>query len=955
MGRVKGGADLDAVVPKMMGVSALVLVVGVSMTSGLRTGAFLAAAFSLLYSLWASVSAAIQRMKGTRKQGSSGGFCDALAQLCPWFFGGSDEAFERKLAELRVKYAADVARGEGEGDEATKIGMQLVRAREHGGALEVSEIVPGCLVDQRNKTVAEAGRVLVGDRLERVNDKTSNLEMMMALSDANTRDFDMEFSRLAENNKHYRLWEVDLEKLKPDEFWGINICEFEHLDAFKVTRVFGGSVVSRWNRWASQRGKRQLIIYPGDVIFACGSKLRASQILDAMSKSKRVSLTMLRWLDQDVSKVEEPVVDDVEPEPAPCPTIDHKTLLCEKPKVPQGPPCSCCGQHCEKYLVMKCHTGEDVLLRRECWRKKYGGFTQKHVPEKSPGGDRVTRIEVYERSTNSDDARLIHTIQAPEAPAAEPAPTESTSGTARKRAASGKRSVQRVVPEAPNADEEAPAGRRGDVPRALPRVALDVPPAADQANAPKQQGSSSASKPKGTSGDSVQVSSVTDASGSESKALPNTASSKDTKAASALSASSKSKVTSVENVQVPSVTNASGSGSKALPGAASSKDTKTESAPSASTRSKITLADFVQVPSVTTSSKDTKAANAPKEGVTSRNEPRIEAVGAVSKASVAAHDVELSKTRSGKASVSLDESSNVASAAKVNDCAHSSKVSSKENASPASVQDIVSNARALKTEASAQQAQNDSCKVSPKVSNESVRSTRPEQCNKGGSKDSKGQSTFEKDPKRSQSATPNKIGDYRGACAPQPPPPAATPAAASAQLEISLERLLKTLETAPAPSAAVGPPPGLVAPPPGLSLPPPPGLANPAAAAGRNAPLPPGLVLLPPGRVDRAAPPAASAAAAESPQVTRPLLPEAPAQMPPPPPTLVPPAQMPPPPPTLVPIPGLAAKFTSHELEREESPAQLAPEPAEQTAATENSKAAAAGGRKNRWKRGSAA
>lgn len=110
---------------------------------------------------------------------------------------------------------------------------------------------------------------------------------------------------------------------------------------------------------------------------------------------------------------------------------------------------------------MRCAAGETHYLRTDCWRKRYNGLARKHAPTECSCGARVESIEVYERATQREAARLVHTIlsssdsqEAATALHAEHA--ERRAGNARKRGASGRRAVQRTVPQLESAQAEAP-------------------------------------------------------------------------------------------------------------------------------------------------------------------------------------------------------------------------------------------------------------------------------------------------------------------------------------------------------------------------------------------------------------------------------------------------------------------------------------------------------------------
>lgn len=391
------------------------------------------------------------------KPGAKSPLRSALSPYFAWMRGW-EERLQEKLHEVRATYTLELNRSDDK-----KVGLQLCRLDDLSSGLEVLAISPTGLVGEYIASPPADQKVAltrVGDRLIRVNEQSIAPEMMRELADQSIKRLELEFSRTAEVGKHYQLWEVELEKAKPDEIWGMHLVRLEEFNGVVVKRVLAGSVVSRWNRKVASRGKRELTVFPGDWILACNKEVAADRFMDMMRCSRTLRLTLIRWLsDSPLTEemlAEEPqtqVVADLHPEA-------EAAQVSVRDPAPAflSPSCSCCGLLGGRYVEMRCAAGETHYLRTDCWRKRYNGLARKHAPTECSCGARVESIEVYERATQREPARLVHTIlsssDSQEAATAEHA--ERPSGNARKRAASGRRAVQRTVPQLEPAQAEAP-------------------------------------------------------------------------------------------------------------------------------------------------------------------------------------------------------------------------------------------------------------------------------------------------------------------------------------------------------------------------------------------------------------------------------------------------------------------------------------------------------------------
>lgn len=365
--------------------------------------------------------------KRAKKKNPKGSICTWLSAHLP--LGRSfDDKLHDKLALLR--YAFTVALTRGDGDEDMKIGLRLCGSQSVTGTLglEVMGIMSGSLIDKWNNAKID-GRtqpypVAVGDLIVKVNSQVHVEGMMEQLTDSAANEVVLHLSRIAQPEKHYILWEVELDRRKLDESWGMELSPLVDLDGFAVGRVFAGGVVSRRNRRAAQRYKKTQTIYPGDWILACQSSVTAHQFLDLMRSALRLRLILCRWLSPDTPRAEAPIVvttacnvdsnGATQPKGSDVsltPVHENEQRLCDQPQVPLGPQCSCCGQASKKYVVLRCTAGEVLHWRSECWRKTYGGFAHKYAPSHCTCGACVESIEVHELLPQMDEARLVHTIR----------------------------------------------------------------------------------------------------------------------------------------------------------------------------------------------------------------------------------------------------------------------------------------------------------------------------------------------------------------------------------------------------------------------------------------------------------------------------------------------------------------------------------------------------------------
>jgi len=421
--------------------------------------AFASMAWALLNTCWTLVQGTSAKGKTGSNEADAGFLHSVLAPYFGWMRRFEDR-FQDKLQDVRCSYPLTVIRN---GDK--KVGMQLSRLEDLSLGLEVVGIHSDGLVGEyiaSPPTDKPLALPRVGDRLVRVNQQTIAPEMMSELANTDVQLLELEFSRIAEEGRHYQLWEVELEKAKADDIWGMHLVKLEELDGVAVKRVLAGSVVSRWNRKVASRGKKDLAVFPGDWILSCNKQLDASKFMDIMRGEKILRVGLIRW--HSDTPLEEPVADEPQdvPEAEPVAELPQEPVG-EAAPVLLGPPCGCCGLSGGRYVEMRCTAGEVHHFRTDCWRKKYNGLARKNAPTQCACGARVESIEVFERATQKEEARLIHTIlsaaesaaQATEVAVAVERAERPREG-ARKRASSGRRAVQRVVPVMDEGEDAAP-------------------------------------------------------------------------------------------------------------------------------------------------------------------------------------------------------------------------------------------------------------------------------------------------------------------------------------------------------------------------------------------------------------------------------------------------------------------------------------------------------------------
>jgi len=240
----------------------------------------------------------------------------------------------------------------------------------------------------------------------------------------------LHLARSASDTSEYMLWEVELDRGR-DERWGVQLAKLAVGDQVLVQRVLQAGAFGRWNRRPSQRSLRGLgPVCPGDIVLACQGRFHAHDIIKALQDHSHVRLTLLRWRPpESIANAHTTMSSTARTiSGASCGSeqtsgISHSTMenagavkktevanTVASPNFP-APSCKCCGQACDKFVLVRCRAGDAAHFRRECWRKRHGGFTPKHAPRQCACGDLVERIEVYEH-TGLDEPRLVHTILA---------------------------------------------------------------------------------------------------------------------------------------------------------------------------------------------------------------------------------------------------------------------------------------------------------------------------------------------------------------------------------------------------------------------------------------------------------------------------------------------------------------------------------------------------------------
>jgi len=343
-----------------------------------------------------------------------------------------DERLDERLESLRYHFSVAVAIQNKSTEGANRLGIRLARARGDTCALEVLEVSPDGLIHEHNAAAKLSGKtpqVLAGDHIIGVNDQESAPMMLEVMSDPGSFDtLTLHLARSPSDTSEYMLWEVELDRGR-DERWGILLARLPVGDQVFVQRVMQAGAFGRWNRRLSQRSSRGLgPVCPGDVILACQGRFHGQAIIKALQDHSRVRLTVLRWrppesianaqctlssVDQTISgaSCDSEQASDINHDNMDTSTAAQKPTAVSMVTRPSCPPpsCNCCGQACDKFVLVRCRAGDAVHFRRECWRKRHGGFTPKHAPRHCTCGNIVERIEVYEH-IGVDEPRLVHTI-----------------------------------------------------------------------------------------------------------------------------------------------------------------------------------------------------------------------------------------------------------------------------------------------------------------------------------------------------------------------------------------------------------------------------------------------------------------------------------------------------------------------------------------------------------------
>jgi hypothetical protein len=443
-----------------LGLCGMVVVVGVFCAGGFRAALQFAAASMALYGMVRYLmdvlrivgSSTNQKPTKTRKSSSGEWWRHLFMSRFPWA-QSFESRLEHHMGKLRYTFEVELDR---KGGTPQKIGLQLLKSAD---ALEVQDIMPDSLLAAR-KAASELPQINAGDRLVTVNSHTSVSMMLEELAKPQLPSFAMRFARKAVAHKHYRSWEVELERSK-NEPWGMKLDDIEGFDGARIGRVVAGGVVSLWNRRTTQRGRKELAMYPEDWIIACKPALNAKGIFDTLRTSSRVRLTLLRWKGHaEVAEAEAAPVEVADEEHSSIEKKEfakneggaaaHQSSFDTAKHIEEAPTCTCCGNACDKYVVMCCAAGEVLHFRRECWRKKYGGFTIKHAPETCTCGAPVSNLAVYEWIHSHGERRLVHTIHGLEAKAsgARSTPADRHGNNVRKQTPTSRstRAVERANP-----------------------------------------------------------------------------------------------------------------------------------------------------------------------------------------------------------------------------------------------------------------------------------------------------------------------------------------------------------------------------------------------------------------------------------------------------------------------------------------------------------------------------
>mmetsp|Transcript_80407 Transcript_80407/g.155366 ORF Transcript_80407/g.155366 Transcript_80407/m.155366 type:complete len:471 (+) Transcript_80407:175-1587(+) len=390
---------------------------GLDLKCLLKLGVTAALAVTLLQRPLAALLAAGSRPRQKCRSPNKSNPLRLLLATCFRRFRSFDERLDERLQSLKYYFsvAVDIQNKSAEG--TNRLGVRLARAQGDTCALEVLEVALDGLVHEHNVSAKLSGKMpqlVAGDHIIGVNNQESAPMMLEVMANPGACDtLNLHLARSPTDTSEYVLWEVELDRGR-DERWGVNLARLDVGEQVLVQRVLQAGAFWRWNRRPSQRSLRGPgPVCPGDVILACQGRFRAQEIIKALQDHSHVRLTLLRWRPpesitntQTTLSNTDRAVSGASCESEQASDISHNAMA--SPDVP-APSCTCCGQACDKFVLVRCRAGDSVQFRRECWRKRHGGFTPKHAPRHCICGDLVERIEVFEH-TGLDEPRLVHTI-----------------------------------------------------------------------------------------------------------------------------------------------------------------------------------------------------------------------------------------------------------------------------------------------------------------------------------------------------------------------------------------------------------------------------------------------------------------------------------------------------------------------------------------------------------------